>query len=256
MNNLKKIFLLPACYIAIFFSCTKHSSSPVDSDIKLSSGLLVYLPFTGNIADSSGNGNLTTALNGASLTFDAKGNANSAFGGNGTGASVVLTNNGSIVFDTAFSMSMNVVVNKIATQMFITMVGYADAKGATLGLGTNQPGLSNLIFGVTDSTALCNGQNFSSNTAIDTAAFIPQPNVWCNVINIYHKGVLQTYVNGKLNSTQTGGSTTAHICPNAQLIIGAGWGSNASINGNLDEIRLYNRVLNADEIGALSKIFQ
>ena len=104
------VFLVPS-------SCTKNAAPPVtdtvtvikhdtsyltkaDSTVNLTKGLLLYLPFSGSIADSSGNANPTTALNGASLTYDAHGYANSAFGGNGSNQVIQVTNNGSIVFDT------------------------------------------------------------------------------------------------------------------------------------------------------------
>src|SRR6185437_8576638 len=51
---------------------TLYATKP-DPTVNLAKGLLLYLPFSGNIADSSGNNNATTALNGASLTFDTHG---------------------------------------------------------------------------------------------------------------------------------------------------------------------------------------
>ncbi|HLZ88081.1 MAG TPA: hypothetical protein VKQ52_12590, partial [Puia sp.] len=73
---------------------TLYASKP-DTTVNLTKGLLVYLPFSGNIADSSGNGNPTQAV-GSVLTYDAHGYANSAFGGTGNGEKVIVTNNGSI----------------------------------------------------------------------------------------------------------------------------------------------------------------
>src|SRR5579871_822335 len=115
--------------IILFAACTKNSNptppvhdtvtvvkndtlyaTKTDSTVNLTKGLLVYLPFSGNIADSSGNNNPTAAI-GTPLTYDAHGWANNAFGSAGDGTEVVVTNNGSIKFDTAFSVSFAFMVN-------------------------------------------------------------------------------------------------------------------------------------------------
>jgi hypothetical protein len=60
-----------------------------------------------------------------------------------------------------------------------------------------------------------------------------------------------------LVSTKTGTGTSALLCPASQIIVGGWWNNDMETpNGKIDEIRLYNRVLNADEIAELSKNFQ
>src|SRR5579872_3001159 len=89
------------------FSC-KKSSSPPPPTTDLKKGLLLYLPFNGSIADSSGNNNPTQILgSGAGLTYDEHGYANSAYGSDGTSGRLQVTNNGSIQFDTAFTVSLS-----------------------------------------------------------------------------------------------------------------------------------------------------
>src|ERR1700722_20020237 len=58
---------------------------PPDPTVNLNKGLLLYLPFNGNINDSSGNNNPTAEVGGTALTTDAHGYDNHAFGSNGTG---------------------------------------------------------------------------------------------------------------------------------------------------------------------------
>ena len=50
---------------------TLYATKP-DPTVNLTKGLLLYLPFSGNIADSSGNNNPTLA-SGSVLTYDAHG---------------------------------------------------------------------------------------------------------------------------------------------------------------------------------------
>jgi len=70
-------------------------------------------------------------------------------------------------------------------------------------------------------------------------------------------GLLQTYVNGVLNSILAGPGSAALLCANSEVIIGGWWDGNViGLNGKLDEIRLYNRVLTPHEITTLTQNFQ
>ena len=79
-----------------------------------STGLVGYWPFNGNANDESGNGNNGT-VNGATLTTDRLGNANSAYSFNGTTQEIVVPNSPSLNFETAnaFTISYWVSVTNI-----------------------------------------------------------------------------------------------------------------------------------------------
>ncbi len=63
MNTKRILFLLPALiFTTVLFA-----------QVNLTQGLKMYLPFTGNATDASGNGNVAT-VNGATLTTDRFGN--------------------------------------------------------------------------------------------------------------------------------------------------------------------------------------
>ncbi|MHA4811984.1 LamG domain-containing protein [Flavitalea flava] len=251
--------LLFGSALVVLFSCKKDTTPdpPKTSNIHLKTGLLVYLPFDGNMADSSGNGNVTEAIAGAKLDFDEHGYANSAFGGTGNGERIVVTNNGSIKFDTAFTISQNVMIRNWSGQTFSVMVNRSNGTGVSFGIGLGTPGINNFNFTVTTNLATCDKPVDYFNTVVDTSSLILQPESWYNVVGIFHNGTLQIYVNGKLVSTKTGASSTVAVCPQAQFVVGGWWDADPqSINGKLDEVRLYNRVLNADEIAELSKDFQ
>jgi hypothetical protein len=251
---MKKLLVLAMCSLAIIISCKKSNSG---ADVHLTSGLLVYLPFNGSMSDSSGNGNTVTAVGGAALTFDEHGKANSAFGGTGNGERVLVTNNGSIKFDRAFSISFDVMSRFPGRYGLVNMVDNTTAAGFSFGVGTNSVNPNNLVFDVSDSSVECGNVAETGNLRGDTVDLVLAPESWYNVIATFNKGVLQTYINGKLISTKTGADPIVPICSSAKMTIGGWWdGDPASINGKLDEVRLYNRVLNADEIASLSKNFQ
>jgi Concanavalin A-like lectin/glucanases superfamily len=264
--------------LGFFYSCSKNANPsppvhdttivvktdtitvppPPDSTVNLKLGLLLYLPFDGNIADSSGNGNPTTAIGGNVLAYDAHGYANNAFGGNGAGQRIKVTNNGSIKFDTAFSLSFDFMINAPARQSFVTMVNTADGTGPSFIASASVPGLQNLDFYANDVSSRCDTAGTVNAVEItDTTAYIPQPGSWYNMICIYHKGATQTYVNGQLIGSKKGAGTAALLCPTAQIVIGGWWdGESVTLNGKLDEVRLYNRVLTPHEIVTLAQHFQ
>ncbi|MHA4809130.1 LamG domain-containing protein [Flavitalea flava] len=266
MKNLSKplffrnLLVVTLVGIGLFLSCKKDNPPTTPSkDVNLKKGLLLYLPFDGNFADSSGNGNLTYPTADAALTYDEHGYANSAFNGGGNGERVKVVNNGSIKFDTAFSTSYNVMQRDISRwQGFLSMVDPVNGYAPTFISGTNIIGTNNFNFAVNDSTAGCDNTGYlKPNGVNDTTSFTPQPESWYNIICTYHKGTIWVYVNGKLISTKTGTGTRALLCPASKVIIGGWWDNDPiSLNGKLDEVRIYNRVLSADEIAELSKDFQ
>jgi hypothetical protein len=234
---------------------TLYATKP-DSTVNLTQGLLLYLNFSGNVADSSGNNNPTQAV-GNVLTYDAHGYANSAFGADGGGEEVLVTNNGSIQFDTAYSLSYGFMVNNTTPQTYVSMINYSGGQGTSFTTGTTLPGVSSFIFGTEDITLGCSAYGTNDNINIaDTTGFLPVPGAWYNVICIYHRGTNMVYINGQLVSTKVGQGTLANLCPSAQVIIGNWTGGGQGMNGKLDNVRLYNRVLTPHEIAALSSNYQ
>ena len=223
----------------------------------LSRGLLLYLPFSGNIADSSGNNNPTVAVGGASLTYDAHGYANSAFGGTGNGERIVVTNNGSIQFDTAFTLSTAISLKDNRLQDFVSMIKRATGTGFSFGIGNGIPGVTRINFTVAKTNRGCDDIMSTSNSVGDSSSLDLLPDAWYNLVATFHKGTLKLYANGQLVSTKTGGSSTVPMCPGAQIIIGGWWdGDPTSINGKMDNVRLYNRVLLPEEIAMLAQHYQ
>ncbi|TDW97181.1 LamG domain-containing protein [Dinghuibacter silviterrae] len=258
LSALSGILIVMAAFLVN--SCTKSSSNPTsttDTTVNLTKGLLLYLPFSGNIADSSGNNNPTTAI-GSVLTYDAHGYANNAFGATGNGERVIVTNNGSIKFDTAYSLSFGVMVNDNRPEYYIAMVNPTVAKGVNFVIGSVVGPTTQLAMGTEDTTVGCEGN--ATNDAlnkVDSTGFIPVPGAWYNVIGIYHKGLIQVYVNGQLISSAHSTGSVSNCCQSSNIVIGAWWNQDLqSLNGKLDNIRLYNRVLTPHEIAKLASNYQ
>lgn len=239
---------------------TIYGTKP-DSTVNLTKGLLLYLNFTGNIADSSGNNNPTTAV-GNVLTYDAHGYANNAFGATGNGERIYVTNNGSIKFDTAWAISLGFMVNDYRSETYISMVDPATGQGPSFNFGNTLATLPYLACGTGDVSTACNSIGIVNNLNItDSTNFTPVPGSWYNAVVIYHKGTVQIYINGTLISTKVGSGTRALLCPAAKVVIGKWWDGNPpdnlmNMNGKLDNVRLYNRVLTPHEIALLSSNYQ
>jgi Concanavalin A-like lectin/glucanases superfamily len=278
MRSILLFFLLCILSYGIFNSCSKGSNPsppvydtvtivktdtvapPPDPTVNLTKGLLVYLPFNGSIADGSGNNNPTYAV-GIVLGYDAHGYPNSAFNGDGVQSHVVVQNNGSITFDTAFSISFDFMINTSTRQMLVAMVDTGTGLGPSWFDNLSTPGLPNLGFWVNEDTASCDepaeGPAQDPGILSDTTAFVPQLNTWYNMISIYNKGTGWVYINGQLIGSKQAAGTSILNCSTNSIMVGAWWnGDLIPLHGKLDEFRIYNRVLTPHEIVALTQYYQ
>jgi len=223
-------------------------------NLRLQEGLLANFPFSGNTNDQSGNYNNGFIAGTGSITSDKNGMPASAYKSNGNPDRVIVFNNGSIAFDTAFTVAFSVMMTARGRINFVSMSEVSDGRSASFAIGTNMPGNNNLNFGVPNSNAACGMWAVESNSTNNTAAFIPELNVWYHITCTYNKGVLKIYVNGTLISSVLAVDTQAHVCPGTELILG-GWSDAdpTSLIGKLDEVRIYNRALHPDEIAFLAK---
>ena len=249
-----------------------------DTPTTLKNGLVLYLPFNGSFADSSGNGNTVTSIGGAILDYDMHGYAQSAFSAPVNGAKLIVSNNGAYQVDSAFSVSCDFMIRANAyfnggydfsgLMVFCSIVNVTTGAGPTFDFGLTLPSQpSNFAFGVNGAQSpddCTNNNNNGPDTSIGVGAgtsFVPQVGSWYNAICIFNKGTTSVYINGQLiNSVTNSSIPTAMFCPESNFVVGGWWnGGNSgeeTINGKLDEVRMYNRSLDSAEIAWLSRNFQ
>jgi hypothetical protein len=223
----------------------------------LNTGLLAYYPFNGNFNDESGNGNHATANNGAFLTTDFAGAANSCAGFDGSNDYLLVPAN-STLNSNAVTISAQVMVNSANRRhALVSRTNFATASGTTMGLGIGSPTSNKWSYSVDPDTEDCstvfNGSGslsvFDQNTLV--------PGQWYNIVAVFAGGVQKLYVNGVLQGTLTRSFTNAKQCTTTDLVIGGWWqGDIASIDGKIDEVRLYNRELSDCEISKLAGAVQ
>lgn len=231
----------------------------------LKTGLVLYLPFNGSLADSSGLNNSVTAVGGVSLGYDMHGYAKSALTSNGNGQYLQIPNNGSYTLDTAFSISLDFMIQTAPAwngvgvpglETLVSLVNTANSQGPTFHvvLGpTNEP--QDLYMAVAPAAGGCS--SYGTNALFDTTSFAPQIGAWYNCIITFTSGALKVYVNGQLISSATASFNSVLFCPNASFVVGGWWsGDPEAINGAIDEVRLYKRTLSAKQIAWLARNFQ
>lgn len=257
--RLIQISFIISC-LFIFFSCKKDPTDITTdtSNVQLTKGLVAYYPFNGNTNDQSGNGNNGSLVNGSSLSYDENGRAQSALNLIGNGQKLLVQNNGKINFDTAMSVSFHVMPRTLGRANIIGMTEHSSGKGTSFVIGPALQNNDNLIYSISNNEVACNAVQTSTQVSNIDAGITLQPESWYQVICSYNKGIMKLYINGNLISTRSSKDNTMHTCSNAQLLIGGWWNldPSASFNGKIDEVRLYNRELHADEIKELAKSFQ
>jgi len=255
-----KYTIFPALLIAFcIFStgCKKEKCEPKPSNIDLKKGLLAYYKFDGNTADSSGNGNNGQLINNGQLGYDEHGNSASALDCYNHNQGMVVNNNGKIKFDTTFTVSLDIMTRDYQPNSFFNFINFSSETGQSFSLGNNifEAGKNWAMF-INTGSDYCSNIVSSYNDAeyIKTKTEYQLTESWYNLIVSFQKGTVKVYVNGVLDKTKAFPNTSLGLCSNAQLVLGNYSAENAyGLNGKMDEVRLYDRILNDDEIAELSK---
>ncbi len=226
------------------------------SQVNLANGLVAYYPFNGNANDASGNGN-NPVFNNATLTTDRMGNANSAYHFNGIDNYIEIPNSPSI--NPANQISLCVYVRPTGFYLgpchgnSIIMKGDADYLPGNYALRFDDNAYTygnNCANSIVDTVH----QNFYGVTAqAQSPGYLPyiNKNEWYCVVFTYDGSLGKFYVDGNLTDSEyTSGLTFSN---GYDLFFGKLNNSTFPywLNGDLDEIRVYNRAINDQEVKAL-----
>lgn len=204
---------------------------------QISSGLVAHYPFNGNANDESGNGH-NGVVNGATLSTDRFGNLNKAYLFNGHG-NFISVDNFPLLNDT-FSYSAWIKVNGDNWINVIQSFGALGIDGShTWNFCYNENGKSWDLWDRTNGSWYSN-YNVSGNTL-----------EWTHVVIVYSNNTEKLYVNDTIRNSRTvalpienGGNSTLLLGDNSVY-------STQSLNGLIDDVRLYNRELTPAEINTL-----
>ena len=195
------------------------------------SGLVVRYDFTGDAKDASGWGNAMTT-NTASLVADRFFLSSTAYN-----------------FRANKSMSRNVFYTGTSQVTFSAWVRWD---------GTNTGGNQVIIhngntgsrgYGIALDSTTGKLSCLQAGGLIYDTPFPLSQNYWNHIVTTISAGIWNVYLNGIL--VYTGGSTPNTILATDQFMVGKSSISNEEFHGDIDDVRVYNRVLSASEILSL-----
>ena len=190
-------------------------------------GLVAWYPFNGNANDESGNGNHGT-VNGATLTADRNGNANSAYSFDGVDDFISCER--SSFTNKSFSLWIKI----LSFQEYVPIIDAFDSEFEWL--------LKNYSFDYIEFMG-----NNSYNEYVSSFQLLNSE--WTNVIGVTENGTVKLYVNGVIQDQFQNIQINLF---DGQFIFGASLsGGDQYLNGVLDDIAIYNRALTQEEITAL-----
>ena len=219
----------------------------------LNKGLVAYYPFNGNANDESGNGNDGT-VNGATLTLDRNGEVGSAYNFDGNDF-VAIPDSTSLEYDAGGSMSISawVKVSDI-TSLGVIYSNYRCVDG-DLDLSATFPERT-LRFTTRDSVGADN-ETKRLNWAVAENSF----DRWLHLTAVrdYESESISFYIDGTVIVTESDARTGGFSIPRSpgQHWIGAKgrcdnrFAPQFHFNGDIDDVRIYNRALNEQEVRAL-----
>ncbi|NOU17000.1 MAG: T9SS type A sorting domain-containing protein [Bacteroidales bacterium] len=200
-------------------------------------GLVAYYPFNGNANDESGNGNNGT-VNGATLSTDRFGNANKSYSFDGVNnyISIPYFSNLNITNDLTVETWINPFRVDINDQFIVSRCNPSIGNGWSLELKNSSLKLQARIGGVWD-------------LPIQTPQGAIMASIWQHIAMTYNGSKVKIYINGALNTTYDVSGTISS--DNSDLFFGRAQNAGWYYNGDIDDLHIYNRALNDQEIQAL-----
>ena len=140
-------------------------------------------------------------------------------------------------------------------QSIIGKIEYTTGYATTYNMGVNYQIQTGFYFGVTQIPGSCLQQYPYIPAYFVNSASNFSTNTWHCLVGTFENSNLKIYVDGILVDSKTIAYSSLVTCTNTQLLIGSWWsGDPAKFKGKIDEVRIYNRALNAQEVGALCNI--
>ena len=230
----------------------KELAKYADNTPTLEEGLVAYYPFNGNANDESGNGNNGTPMESVTLTTGVHGDANGAyqFGGTDNPGNIHVPNSESLQIGDGWSFAAYVKPMSIAG---MTGWGRPGDLGhfCIMGKSHDQHGVSIKYGYPTDDTFNVNLTSWGWDEIYATANG-SHLGKWTHVAITKSGNHYKAFINGEMLSE----AETEHDFSRANsedMYFGKYNDSWYPMNGMLDEVRIYNRTLTAEEVKELAK---
>ncbi|MFN8245888.1 MAG: MopE-related protein [Ferruginibacter sp.] len=191
-------------------------------------GLVAYYPFSGNANDARGS--LNGTVNGATLTTDRFGNANSAYSFDGVDDFIGL--NGS--FNGYIELTISAWYKMTAASPDLQAIVSSDQSGKFVHTQISSAGISNCAV------------YYDNNNALLLNIPPPALNQWVHMALVVKSGNSKLYINGVEYSSSN--ADFSFISGSNLLRIGSGYLNGRFFNGSIDDIKIYNVALTPTQI--------
>jgi len=235
--------LAAALFVGGCASADRTNKAEVNSKLTgdpLRKGLVAYYPFNENAMDESGRGN-HGEVKGANLGADRHGETNRAYSFDGEDDYIDLGNKPEFNFGKGdFTLSFWVRGSQIGNKYLIAKYKYENKPG--YGIGTKVEGNCAYAF-IWDK-----GEGYYIAT---WGGKVPIDGNWHHIVAPYDRDAeLIIYVDGEVAAKVNISSKSDSVDNSLNLTIGKQSGGQ-NFSGSIDDIRLYNRALSAEEVKAL-----
>ncbi|MGO4819448.1 LamG-like jellyroll fold domain-containing protein [Flavobacterium sp. W22_SRS_FP1] len=220
----------------------------ITPNVNLDSALVAYYPFNGNSNDESGNLNNGIIKGDVVLTADKFGNAGSAYSFPGNSNSYI---------DCGSKTSLQI-IGALSLSAWIYMDGgFYNPRILQYGGGTTG-GYTAFVDGTSNTNRILHATNYNSNfgggagtgfCCSSDKGFLIKSLEWHHIIyTADSNGLAKVYIDGNIVGTVQGAPVTNIAYVNSLNIGRNPFSAFDAWGGKLDEIRIYNRVLNSDEV--------
>ena len=202
----------------------------------VSDGLVAYYPFNGNVLDESGNGNHGTVKANLDLVEDRFGSKDKAYSFDR--GHIQVENNPTLQMSDALTISAW--IKNPGGNPTVLSKWFQDRRTWSYGLYVGT------VYGGGFGFYLNDGQrNFMELRGWK----IKEKEQWNHVVATYDGQHAKIYLNGKMEAIGKTGNEKIHVNDNPVTIGTDGYSNHYT--GEMDDIRIYNRALSADEVKAL-----
>ncbi|MCU0436222.1 MAG: T9SS type A sorting domain-containing protein [Bacteroidia bacterium] len=241
-------------YVSIFNGTCESGRTAVTATVNyatapavdLYTGQIMRLDFDNNLADSSGSGNDMLFWSTASYTTDRNNQPNSA---------VQTTGSGHLYMNNPLGSEFNALSNQVTVSIWVNQ--QAGNWGLFSPLLNKYNTFGGLYIAVDNYYSINNQRQenrvrwrVSGNTFLNSNTDVPY-NEWHHIVCVYGSNQLRIYQNGVLTGTLNDPNGITNTAADVKIGEQSNGLGNANWLGKFDDVLVYNRALNADEIMAL-----
>lgn len=249
---MKRVLLTMAILLGIAVGCSERNVDSIHANLK--DGLMVYLPFNGNLNDASGHGCNGTMFGGAPNYVENRFYDVASALDISAGQFVEIPDKG-MGGQRSFSFYLEFYPRGSSYQVLISKRTYEVFPGVPYNQSFN--------FAITNNYQLRFALRKAGTCQIDTVdnyhpdlnsgTLLPVPNSWNYLAGTFDGTVQKLYLNGRLVSQQD--LSLVELCSSDPFRLGVWWkGDPFFFNGRIDEFRVYNRALTEPEVRQLYKL--